>query len=72
MNRAAVGSQRGNEVTLRIQEACGGCQMVLAPDSGMVMCKGVLAGQRVLCSEIGWMDFLSYQNVYECLLCTLS
>ena len=46
--------------------------MVLAPDSGMVMCKGVLAGQRVLCSEIGWMDFLSYQNVYQCLLCTLS
>ena len=38
----------------------------------MVMCKGVLAGQRVLCSEIGWMDFLSYQNVYQCLLCTLS
>ena len=35
------------------------------------MCKGVLAGQHVLCSEIGWMDFLSYQNVYQCLLCTV-
>ena len=50
----------------------GGVRRCLLPISDMVMCKGVLAGQRVLCSEIGWMDFLSYQNVYQCLLCTLS
>lgn len=71
VNRTAVGSQRGNKVTLSTQEACGA-------DGGLLlfrhsMCKGVLAGQRVLCSEKGgWMDFLSYQNVYQCHFCTLS